>query len=167
MRPHTDATLGHCSYLNTCYSEPTYAHSPSIPAYPGSTSSRGPVSLPSGLGAGGRGKEKAPCRYLHYEVDWDPSDADSEKEKERERERQQALRARKKSHHLDIGLGPLGPDTYQVCAVLFLFPITNGTHLSLKKSFPHNGSIVTYANLTIPCWESSMLSWQIPLGTFT
>jgi mRNA m6A methyltransferase catalytic subunit len=32
---------------------------------------RGAVSLPSGLGAGGRGKEKAPCRYLHFEVDWD------------------------------------------------------------------------------------------------
>jgi mRNA m6A methyltransferase catalytic subunit len=29
------------------------------------------MSLPSGLGAGGRGKEKAPCRYLHFEVDWD------------------------------------------------------------------------------------------------
>ena len=27
--------------------------------------------MPSGLGAGGRGKEKAPCRYLHFEVDWD------------------------------------------------------------------------------------------------
>lgn len=29
------------------------------------------VSLPSGLGAGGRGKEKAPCRYVHFEVDYD------------------------------------------------------------------------------------------------
>lgn len=28
IRPHTDPNLGHCSYLNTCYSEPTYAHSP-------------------------------------------------------------------------------------------------------------------------------------------
>jgi mRNA m6A methyltransferase catalytic subunit len=35
------------------------------------------VSLPSGLGAGGRGKEKAPCRYLHYEVDWDGPEAGS------------------------------------------------------------------------------------------
>ncbi|KAF9452221.1 MT-A70-domain-containing protein [Macrolepiota fuliginosa MF-IS2] len=106
IRPHTDPTLGHCSYLNTCYSEPTYAQSPSIPAYPGSTSSRGPVSLPSGLGAGGRGKEKAPCRYLHYEVDWDPTDADNEKEREREREQQRALQVRKRPHRLDIGLGP-------------------------------------------------------------
>jgi len=121
MRSHTDATLGHCSYLNTCYSEPTYAHSPSIPAYPGSTSSRGPVSLPSGLGAGGRGKEKAPCRYLHFEVDWDPNEVNGEKEKEQERERQRRTRIRKRLHHLDIGLGPSGPETYQVCAVLFVF----------------------------------------------
>ncbi|EKM80477.1 hypothetical protein AGABI1DRAFT_73723 [Agaricus bisporus var. burnettii JB137-S8] len=101
IRPHTDPSLGHCSYLNTCYSEPTYAQSPSIPAYPGSTSSRGPVSLPSGLGAGGRGKEKAPCRYLHYEVDWDPTDAENEKTKER-------VAVKGKPHRLEIGLGPPG-----------------------------------------------------------
>ena len=29
------------------------------------------AALPSGLGAGGRGKEKAPCRYLHFEVDYE------------------------------------------------------------------------------------------------
>lgn len=80
IRPHTDPSLGHCSYLNTCYSEPTYAQSPSIPPFPSGNAqgnyanvsvTRGPTSLPSGLGAGGRGKEKAPCRYLHYEIDWD------------------------------------------------------------------------------------------------
>lgn len=120
IRPHTDPTLGHCSYLNTCYSEPTYAQSPSIPVYPGSTSSRGPISLPSGLGAGGRGKEKAPCRYLHYEVDWDPSDTDNEKEKERERERQRTLQFWKKPHRLDIGLGPLNRETTQVRSFLCL-----------------------------------------------
>ncbi|KZT38972.1 MT-A70-domain-containing protein [Sistotremastrum suecicum HHB10207 ss-3] len=88
IRPHTDPTLGHCSYLNTCYSEPSYALSPSIPPtpsrFPGNSQQpgrfpqpdggRGPTSLPSGLGAGGRGKEKAPCRYLHFEVDWDGGD---------------------------------------------------------------------------------------------
>jgi len=68
IRPHTDASLGHCSYLNTCYSEPTYALSPHMAA--GMTSMG--KTLPSGLGAGGRGKEKAPCRYLHFEVDYDP-----------------------------------------------------------------------------------------------
>lgn len=62
---------------------------------------RGPVSLPSGLGAGGRGKEKAPCRYLHYEVDWDEGDG------------RQSLNGkeviRKKQHKIELGLGPLGP----------------------------------------------------------
>lgn len=80
VRSHTDPSLGHCSYLNTCYSEPTYAQSPSIPPPPSSQNPHGgagrignlnAVSLPSGLGAGGRGKEKAPCRYLHFEVDYD------------------------------------------------------------------------------------------------
>lgn len=37
---------------------------PTVPRPPG-------AALPSGLGAGGRGKEKAPCRYLHFEVDYD------------------------------------------------------------------------------------------------
>ncbi|PPQ95481.1 hypothetical protein CVT26_008509 [Gymnopilus dilepis] len=101
IRPHTDVTLGHCSYLNTCYSEPTYSQSPSIPAYPGSTTVRGPISLPSGLGAGGRGKEKAPCRYLHYEIDWDGGDGDWKAEK----------RPKKKIHRLNIGLGPTGKIT--------------------------------------------------------
>lgn len=91
MRPHTDATLGHCSYLNTCYSEPSYALSPSIPPtpsrfpgqqgqqgrFPQPNAGRGPASLPSGLGAGGRGKDKAPCRYLHFEVDFDEIDEDT------------------------------------------------------------------------------------------
>ncbi|KAG1755982.1 MT-A70-domain-containing protein [Suillus lakei] len=72
IRPHTDPSLGHCSYLNTCYSEPTYSQSPSITPFPPGTGAR--VSLPSGLGAGGRGKEKAPCRYLHFEIDWDEKD---------------------------------------------------------------------------------------------
>lgn len=104
IRPHTDPSLGHCSYLNTCYSEPTYAQSPSIPPYPGSVSVRGPVSLPSGLGAGGRGKEKAPCRYLHFEVDWDEGDG----------ERYQIINGKskeiikRKPHRVEIGLGPPG-----------------------------------------------------------
>jgi hypothetical protein len=74
MRPHTDPTLGHCSSLNTCYSEPTYAMSPSIPSISPGSRPQNNASLPSGLGAGGRGKEKAPCRYLHFEVDYDPEE---------------------------------------------------------------------------------------------
>ncbi|KAK0191326.1 MT-A70-domain-containing protein [Armillaria mellea] len=105
IRPHTDPSLGHCSYLNTCYSEPTYAQSPSIPPFPGSGSQhgftpgmRGPASLPSGLGAGGRGKEKAPCRYLHYEVDWDASDGDGSDRREKTMVRN--------TYKIGIGLGP-------------------------------------------------------------
>lgn len=111
IRPHTDITLGHCSYLNTCYSEPTYAQSPSIPPFPGSAhshgmappNSRGPASLPSGLGAGGRGKEKAPCRYLHYEVDWDGGDGEWSKSA--------GEKSVKQVHKLGIGMGPAGKET--------------------------------------------------------
>lgn len=123
-RPHTDPALGHCSYLNTCYSEPTYALSPSIPPLPsshnhprmatGTSGSAGapnantPVSLPSGLGAGGRGKEKAPCRYLHFEVDWDETSAggvvaNAYKNTKRE--------AKKQPFKLGIGQGPTGKIT--------------------------------------------------------
>ncbi|KAH6915392.1 m6a methyltransferase [Coprinopsis sp. MPI-PUGE-AT-0042] len=118
IRSHTDPTLGHCSYLNTCYSEPTYSQSPSIPSNMSggivgigninlnATNARGPVSLPSGLGAGGRGKEKAPCRYLHYEVDWDGDDRKAEQERENERGKGPL----KKPFKLGIGLGPSGRD---------------------------------------------------------
>ncbi|RDB23286.1 N6-adenosine-methyltransferase subunit METTL3 [Hypsizygus marmoreus] len=113
IRPHTDVTLGHCSYLNTCYSEPTYFQSPSIPPFPGSAHSygqpppntRGPASLPSGLGAGGRGKEKAPCRYLHYEIDWDEGDGEGQRNVNG---RGKEVVKRKKLHKLDIGQGPHG-----------------------------------------------------------
>ncbi|KAI0269200.1 MT-A70-domain-containing protein [Gloeopeniophorella convolvens] len=105
IRPHTDPALGHCSYLNTCYSEPTYAQSPSIPPVPSAQAQMNQqqwpkAQLPSGLGAGGRGKEKAPCRYLHYEVDWDAGDAGAEAKWED--------RPVKKPHRLALGLGPNG-----------------------------------------------------------
>ena len=101
IRAHTDVTLGHCSYLNTCYSEPTYAQSPSIPPFPSANTQRPPgsVTLPNGLGAGGRGKEKAPCRYLHFEVDWDGGDGEFILKKPI---------AKTKVHKLGIGLGPGG-----------------------------------------------------------
>ena len=106
LRPHTDTALGHCSYLNTCYSEPTYAQSPSIPPLPSAQNQLNAQwpkpQLPSGLGAGGRGKEKAPCRYLHYEVDFDPGDAGQEERREDRR--------LKKSCRLEIGQGPMGKE---------------------------------------------------------
>lgn len=106
IRPHTDPSLGHCSYLNTCYSEPSYAQSPSIPPFPNNVPRPpGSASLPSGLGAGGRGKEKAPCRYVHFEVDYDGGE-----------ERQQVSRPLpRKPHKLGIGLGPTGKVTPLVC----------------------------------------------------
>lgn len=58
--------------------------------------------LPSGLGAGGRGKEKAPCRYLHYEVDWDAGDAGKGDDVRKD------TTMRKKPYRLGIGLGPMG-----------------------------------------------------------
>ena len=58
------------------------------------------AQLPSGLGAGGRGKEKAPCRYLHYEIDWDAGDSGAEAKWED--------RPVKKPHRLSLGLGPKG-----------------------------------------------------------
>lgn len=103
IRPHTDVSLGHCSYLNTCYSEPTYAQSPSIPPFPSNVPRPpGSVALPSGLGAGGRGKEKAPCRYLHFEVDWDGGDGEPSPSN---------TVVKKKVHKLGIGLGPSGRET--------------------------------------------------------
>lgn len=68
------------------------------------TNARGPVSLPSGLGAGGRGKEKAPCRYLHYEVDWDGNDEKARQERENERHTQLT----KRPYKLGLGNGPTG-----------------------------------------------------------
>lgn len=119
IRPHTDPSLGHCSYLNTCYSEPTYALSPSIPPFPSSTVHRPPssVSLPSGLGAGGRGKEKAPCRYLHFEVDYDGTIPEAEKERHRDSSRKDRLQGNRGTHKLGIGLGPGGVEVDLVSAI--------------------------------------------------
>ncbi len=119
IRPHTDPTLGHCSYLNTCYSEPTYALSPSIPPLPSNRAPHGygaqgqsAVTLPSGLGAGGRGKEKAPCRYLHFEIDWDGSDGSRYRDKRSD--------VKKKPFKLGIGQGPNGKYTQMVHSLLIV-----------------------------------------------
>ena len=171
LRPHTDPALGHCSYLNTCYSEPTYAQSPSIPPLPShrqmqyGAQGQGPVSLPSGLGAGGRGKEKAPCRYLHFEVDWDVNDGQGVPE--------HRLTPRRKPYRLELGLGPVHKETRPVSAdapSLSLTPCCYSfTHHCLIRmsSSPLSGSIVTYGGLTTPCWASSMLLWPTLLGIST
>jgi mRNA (2'-O-methyladenosine-N6-)-methyltransferase len=115
IRPHTDPSLGHCSYLNTCYSEPTYALSPSIPPFPSNSNRTSSVSLPSGLGAGGRGKEKAPCRYLHFEVDYDGTISDAERERRKERNQRANSHPERGTQKLSIGLGPLRKLAPPVC----------------------------------------------------
>jgi mRNA m6A methyltransferase catalytic subunit len=84
--------------------------SPSIPPFPSSTLHRpaSSVSLPSGLGAGGRGKEKAPCRYLHFEVDYDGTIPEAEMERRRDEGRKNVSRETRGPHKLGIGLGPGG-----------------------------------------------------------
>lgn len=129
IRPHTDPALGHCSYLNTCYSEPTYAQSPSIPPFPSNNTRQGAASLPSGLGAGGRGKEKAPCRYLHYEVDWDEKDGVVNGEKGKEKEKV------KKPYRIGIGMGPYGKNM-QVASNL---TIRVRHWIEHYRSYLHNG----------------------------
>lgn len=74
----------------------------------GQQGGQGSVSIPSSLGAGGRGKEKAPCRYLHFEVDWDANDGAATQ--------QNAHQLVKRSHKLGIGLGPTGREASLVSA---------------------------------------------------
>ena len=72
--------------------------SPSIHPLPTVPRTSG-AALPSGLGAGGKGKDKAPCRYLHFEVDYDEAaDANADA---------QLVKSASKLR-LDIGNGPSG-----------------------------------------------------------
>ena len=115
------------------------------------------AQLPSGLGAGGRGKEKAPCRYLHYEIDWDAGDAGAEAKWEE--------RPVKKPHRLALGLGPKAafePPVSLVCHIDDLF-VSDNTFISFLLS----GSTVTSEGLIIPSLENFTLSWQILHGTST
>ncbi|KIY45858.1 MT-A70-domain-containing protein [Fistulina hepatica ATCC 64428] len=154
IRPHTDQSLGHCSYLNTCYSEPTYAQSPSIPPFPGTAhshgiappNSRGSTSLPSGLGAGGRGKEKAPCRYLHYEIDWDESSIDK---------RQESVPPRQSPHRLELGLGPPGPSMRDLPPQWINCDVRKFDYSVLGKF---------HAIMADPPWDIHM---SLPYGTMT
>jgi hypothetical protein len=104
------------------------------------------AQLPSGLGAGGRGKEKAPCRYLHYEIDWDPGDAGTEAKWED--------RPVKKPHRLALGLGPKGALEPPVSSARSIQkPLLSH---DVFISFPHSGLIVTSVGLITQSWASSM-----------
>ncbi|CCM03411.1 uncharacterized protein FIBRA_05542 [Fibroporia radiculosa] len=159
LRPHTDPSLGHCSYLNTCYSEPTYAQSPSIPPLPShrqmgyGAQGAGSVSLPSGLGAGGRGKEKAPCRYLHFELDWDINDGTGPTD--------QRLEPKRKPFKLGVGLGPTGKDT----------PILPPQWLNCDlRRFDYSVLGKFHVIMADPPWDIHMsrgLASELPYGTMT
>lgn len=109
--------------------------SPSIHPLPAVARPAGAVALPSGLGAGGRGKEKAPCRYLHYAVDL-PDDVaigngngtahkdggDDEHQDEDDVYGHLMIRngkeeKPKRTHRIEVGLGPIGKG-YQVVRML-------------------------------------------------
>lgn len=87
---------------------------------------RGPVSLPSGLGAGGRGKEKAPCRYLHYEVDWDGGDGELARNPKKDV-------VKKKVHKLGIGMGPAG-NGMRVVSMSFSMPLVHLTEVFVASA---------------------------------
>ena len=112
--------------------------SPSIHPLPAVARPAGAVALPSGLGAGGRGKEKAPCRYLHYAVDLpddvvigngDGSSHDENGKDEHQDEddvyggsmtRNGKEEKPKRTHRIEVGLGPIGKGHQVVCMFLFI-----------------------------------------------
>ncbi len=114
------------------------------------------AQLPSGLGAGGRGKEKAPCRYLHYEIDWDAGDAGSEAKWEE--------RPVKKPHRLALGLGPKG--TLEAPVSWVFLPWIPRSHLASSFSFLLSGLTATSEGSTIRSLANSMSSWQTHHGTY-
>ncbi|KIM29454.1 hypothetical protein M408DRAFT_113659 [Serendipita vermifera MAFF 305830] len=170
IRPHTDQTLGMCSYLNTCFSEPLYKMSPSIHPLPAVARPAGAVALPSGLGAGGRGKEKAPCRYLHYAVDL-PDDGhvgngnvDSHSQSEREEDDDvyggPVIRAGhdekpKRTHRIEVGLGPVGKG-YRVLPPQWLSCDLRQFDCSVLGKF--------HVIMADPPWDIHM---SLPYGTMT
>jgi mRNA m6A methyltransferase catalytic subunit len=125
--------------------------SPSIHPLPSVPRPAGAVALPSGLGAGGRGKEKAPCRYLHYEVDITPvqtqGNVDGEEELYHRKEEKP-----KRTHRIELGLGPVGKG-YEVVS-----PTSQSgcrSRLMFTCSFHLNGSTVIFVNLIVLSSENS------------
>ena len=92
-------------------------------------------------------REKAPCRYLHYEVDWDERDINVNGTKGKEKEKG-------KPYRIGIGLGPGGKDV-QVASDFMARTLWDV--LKFCNSYPRNGSIVTFADSIILCWASFML----------
>lgn len=168
IRPHTDPSLGMCSYLNTCFSEPLYSMSPSIHPLPSVPRPAGSVALPSGLGAGGRGKEKAPCRYLHFEVDMGTpaiSETPSSSDEERDdiyhdgpptlRRIRNGPEKPQRTHRIELGLGPVGKG-YEVLPPQWLNCDLRNFDCSLLGKF--------HVIMADPPWDIHM---SLPYGTMT
>ena len=108
------------------------------------------AALPSGLGAGGKGKDKAPCRYLHFEVDYDEvADAKTDN---------QLIESASKLR-LDIGNGPSDSNE----------PLVREGSFSLElllnyRSFHLSGLTAICGNLMHPLSENFTLSWLILPG---
>ena len=102
------------------------------------------MSLPSGLGAGGRGKEKQPCRYLHYEVDWDERDVDTSRATQK---------GKKRPYRIGIGMGPNGKDVPVVSISLARHIFI--CYADTANSYHPNGSTATSGDLTTLYWGSS------------
>ncbi|PVF93728.1 MT-A70-domain-containing protein [Serendipita vermifera] len=167
IRPHTDPSLGMCSYLNTCFSEPLYSMSPSIHPLPSVPRPAGAVALPSGLGAGGKGKEKAPCRYLHYEVDISADNADTISNSDDQDSLYEGRPNRghhhikrdtekpQRTHRIEIGLGPVGKG-YKVLPPQWLECDLRHFDCSVLGKF--------HVIMADPPWDIHM---SLPYGTMT
>ena len=107
--------------------------SPSIHPLPTVARPAGAVALPSGLGAGGRGKEKAPCRYLHYAVDLseDNNDRNGSMQNDQSDEEEEDVyggslirngreEKPKRTHRIEVGLGPIGKGYQIVCIFVYI-----------------------------------------------
>ena len=92
------------------------------------------MSLPSGLGAGGRGKEKAPCRYLHFEVDYDGTIPEAVRERNRVSGAKGNGHGEGGTHRLGIGMGPEGKDVELVWQEWSSY--SEGSLLTFRRQLP-------------------------------
>ena len=162
--------------------------SPSIHPLPTVARPAGAVALPSGLGAGGRGKEKAPCRYLHFAVDLpeETANGDSIMQKENVDEegdegdlygglfiRNGREEKPKRTHRIEVGLGPVGKG-YRVVRTFFFEsnPLTSHSHIQLPpqwlscdlRQFDCSVLGKFHVIMADPPWDIHM---SLPYGTMT
>ncbi|KAG8831079.1 hypothetical protein FRC17_003710 [Serendipita sp. 399] len=144
-----------------------YSMSPSIHPLPSVPRPAGSVALPSGLGAGGRGKEKAPCRYLHYEVDIATPTSEEQEIPENDyenddeysgmpaRRKTERPEKAKRTHRIELGLGPDGKG-YKVLPPQWLNCDLRNFDCSVLGKF--------HVIMADPPWDIHM---SLPYGTMT